>query len=106
MAQVDDLTETVRVLTKSIETLKREIADMQFQMKRAGEDREPENKDFQGVIADQRATQDLLGKALGILKGFDGLQVEKKQPLSAAAAAPWAPLRQWCLSSPHPLQAP
>merc|ERR1719456_1098571 len=60
---------------------------MNFQAKRAGEDRELENKDFQGVIADQRATQKLLGKALSILKGFYGVQVEKKQPLSAAAAA-------------------
>merc|ERR1719191_1127633 len=39
-------------------------------MKRAGEDREKQNKEFQVAVADQRATQKLLGVALGILKGF------------------------------------
>merc|ERR1719191_2419746 len=43
---------------------------MQVQMKRAGEDREKANKDFQMTVADQRATQKLLTAALGILKGF------------------------------------
>merc|ERR1719269_46376 len=37
---------------------------------RAGEDRELENKDFQQVVADQRETQQLLSKALNVLKGF------------------------------------
>merc|ERR1719199_1883534 len=39
-------------------------------LKRAGEDRELENKDFQQVVADQRETQQLLSKALNVLKGF------------------------------------
>merc|ERR1719482_566684 len=39
-------------------------------MKRAGEDREKENKEFQTTVADQRATQKLLTAALNILKGF------------------------------------
>merc|ERR1719161_3472504 len=39
-------------------------------MKRAGEDREKENKEFQQTVADQRATQKLLTQALGVLKGF------------------------------------
>merc|ERR1719265_739510 len=43
---------------------------MQVQMKRAGEDREKENKEFQATVADQRATQKLLAAALNILKGF------------------------------------
>merc|ERR1719321_880504 len=43
---------------------------MNIQMKRAGEDREKANKEFQTVVADQRATQKLLEAALGILKGF------------------------------------
>merc|ERR1719161_1438446 len=50
--------------------LKAEVAEMQVQMKRAGEDREKANKDFQMTVADQRATQKLLTAALGILKGF------------------------------------
>merc|ERR1711957_800270 len=53
-----------------IDKLKAEIAEMQVQLKRAGEDREKENKEFQATVADQRATQKLLTAALNILKGF------------------------------------
>merc|ERR1719515_683218 len=45
---------------------------MRTEMKRAGEDREKENRDFQMTVADQRATQKLLAKALGVLEGFYG----------------------------------
>ena len=49
-----------------------EIAEMQTQLKRAGEDREKENADFQLTIADQRETQKLLTNALNVLKAvFD-----------------------------------
>jgi len=40
------------------------------QLKRAGEDRQKENSEFQVTVADQRATQKLLAGALNILKGF------------------------------------
>jgi len=69
-AKIDDLTMTVDTLSKEIEALKATIADLQTQMKRAGEDREKQNKEFQVVVADQRATQKLLEAALGVLKGF------------------------------------
>merc|ERR1719506_234612 len=48
---------------------------MNVQMKRAGEDREKENQEFQQTVADQRASQKLLQAALNILKGF----YEKKE---------------------------
>merc|ERR1719335_864149 len=38
-ATIEDLTMTIDDLTASIETLKKEIDEMYFQMKRAGEDR-------------------------------------------------------------------
>merc|ERR1719473_1619214 len=69
-AKIEDLTSTIEQLTKAIETLKAEIAEMQVQLKRAGEDREQENKEFQTTVADQRATQKLLQQALDVLKGF------------------------------------
>merc|ERR1719473_2511901 len=69
-AKIEDLTSTIDSLTKAIETLKAEIAEMQVQLKRAGEDREQENKEFQTTVADQRATQKLLQQALDVLKGF------------------------------------
>merc|ERR1719421_1690894 len=68
-AKIADLTATIDELTKSIATLQSEIAEMQTQLKRAGEDREKENADFQTTVADQRATQALLTKALDVLKG-------------------------------------
>jgi len=84
-AKIEDLEVTIDSLGKEIEELKLAIAEMQVQMKRAGEDREKENKNFQMEIADQRATQKLLNAALGVLKGFydKAALVQKKsnQPL-------------------------
>merc|ERR1719235_1904357 len=47
-----------------------EIADAQIQMKVASENREKENKDFQETVADQRATQAILQKAVDKLGQF------------------------------------
>jgi len=69
-AKIEDLELTIKTLTEQIEQLKAEIAEMQVQMKRAGEDREKENKEFQQTVADQRASVILLSKALEILQGF------------------------------------
>merc|ERR1719386_585249 len=70
--KIGQLQATIAELTKEIASLKQEIADGQTAMKRAGEDRELENKDFQMTVADQRATQKVLNAALSILKGFYG----------------------------------
>merc|ERR1719388_95345 len=77
IALIEDLELTIKTLTSEIETLKSEVAEMQVQMKRAGEDREKQNKEFQQTVADQRASQKLLTAALNILKGF----YEKKAAL-------------------------
>merc|ERR1719420_919310 len=69
-ATIDDLNMSIKALADALEALKSEIADMQVQLKRAGEDREKENNEFQTTVADQRATQQLLQKTLEILKGF------------------------------------
>merc|ERR1719331_2792511 len=84
-AKIEDLESTIKSLTEAIETLKSEVAEMQVQMKRAGKDREKENKEFQTTVADQRATQKLLTAALNILKGFYAkkaalVQVESTEP--------------------------
>merc|ERR1719324_63169 len=68
--KIEALQATIDTLTKEIADLKLQVADGQTAMKRAGEDREIENKDFQLTIADQRATQKVLTAALSILKGF------------------------------------
>ena len=69
-AKIADFEQTVADLTKAVETLKKEIADLKENMKRAGEDRELANKDFQVIMADQRATEKILNAALNVLKGF------------------------------------
>merc|ERR1719420_2545772 len=69
-ASIDDLNSSIKQLTSGLDNLKAQIAEMKTQMKRAGEDREKENKEFQMTVADQRATQKLLQAALEILKGF------------------------------------
>jgi len=92
VAKIDDLASTIDSLSKAIETLKAEVAEMQVQMKRAGEDREKANKDFQMTVADQRATQKLLTAALGILKGFYEkaalAQIQQHGEKQAAGQAP------------------
>jgi len=69
LALIEDLQLQIKTLTGEIDTLKSEIAELNLNMKRGGEDREKENKEFQQVVADQRASQKLLTAALDILKG-------------------------------------
>jgi len=86
MAKIEDLEMTIKALTQAIDKLKAEIAEMQLQMKRAGEDREKENKEFQTTVADQRETQRLLKAALNVLQDFYGkkaaalLQRRRQEP--------------------------
>merc|ERR1712079_777653 len=79
IAKIEDLEMTIKALTEAIEKLKSEIAEMQLQMKRAGEDREKENKEFQTTVADQRETQRLLKAALNILQDFYGKAALQKE---------------------------
>merc|ERR1712190_605848 len=72
MAKIADLEATIKTLGEAIDTLKAEIAEMQVQLKRAGEDREKQNKEFQSTVADQRETQKLLTAAVAILEEFYG----------------------------------
>merc|ERR1719160_1744493 len=80
---IEDLTMKIDELHEAIETLKAEIGELQVQMKRAGENRDKENKEFQQTVAEQRATQALLTKALDVLKGFYAkealVQLQQKQ---------------------------
>merc|ERR1719378_1827956 len=67
-AKIEQLATEIDELAKAISGLQAEVAEMQLQLKRAGEDRELENKDFQATVADQRETQKLLTSALNVLK--------------------------------------
>merc|ERR1712157_642072 len=80
IAKIEDLEMTIKALTEAIDNLKAEIAEMQVQLKRAGEDREKENKEFQTTVADQRATAKLLKAALTILEDFYGKKALLQEP--------------------------
>merc|ERR1711879_1054147 len=85
IAKIEDLELTIKTLAEEIEALKAEIAEMQVQLKRAGENREKENKEFQMTVADQRETQKLLQAALNVLSEFYGKKskaalVQKQEP--------------------------
>merc|ERR1711966_634956 len=90
-AKIEDLELTIKQLTEAIDQLKSEVAEMQVQLKRAGEDREKENKEFQMTVADQRATQKLLTAALNILKGFYAKKAAALVQVSQPAGPPPPP---------------
>jgi len=84
LAKIEDLELTIKTLTEEIENLKAQIAEMQVQLKRAGENREMENKEFQMTVADQRETQKLLQAALNVLAEFYGKKaafLQKQEPV-------------------------
>jgi len=77
-----DLETSKGTLADEIAALKSQIAETQTEMKRAVEIRLAENTEFQMTITDQKATQEILAKALDRLKAFYAkesfLQVGKK----------------------------
>merc|ERR1719335_1531698 len=82
-----DLEQTIADLTAKIETLQAEIKQLnadilntRVEMKKASENREAENKDFQVTVADQKATQAILTKAVDRLKEFYGFVQTKQTP--------------------------
>jgi hypothetical protein len=82
-AKIDDLAMTIKTLTAEIKDLTKAIAEAKVEMKRAGEDREKQNKEMQLTVADQRATQKLLNGALKALKNVYAAaftQTNERQP--------------------------
>ena len=90
---INDDASTMGTLKGEIAALQAEIADTQLNVQRANENRAKENKEFQSTVADQRATQVILKKALDRLKKFyeDGALVQlksKRDHQEPGAAAP------------------
>lgn len=88
VSKVADLTSTIEQLESDIDALTGEVATMKMEMKQAGEDRELENREFQETVNDQRATQQILGSALEVLKGFYGAALVQKGKKQSAGPAP------------------
>merc|ERR1719265_1264507 len=68
--RVTDLSTLITTLTDELAASKKEIADIQVQIKQASENRQKQNKDFQMTITDQSATQEILEKAVTRLRSF------------------------------------
>jgi len=69
-AKLEKLAILMAKLAEDIAKAKKQIADTQVEIKKASENREGENAEFQTTVADQRATQVILKKALMRLKDF------------------------------------
>jgi len=87
-AKIEDLELNLKELTEAIAKLKSEISEMQVQLKRAGEDREAQNKEFQMMVVEQRQTKKLLEKALGVLESFYGKKSFMQQEQEPAGPPP------------------
>merc|ERR1719221_2425913 len=83
------LTNTIATLKDEIAHLKQEVEDSEISLKEAGEQRKTENQLFITSVSDQRATINILQKALTRLRQFYGLaQVNVHQEPGAAAPPP------------------
>lgn len=87
LAKIDDLSSRISTLEGLIKDLKAQITEAQVQLKRAGEDREKQNLEFQKTVQDQRATVKLLNQAMNVLKSF----YEKAQKGVALTQQPVGP---------------
>jgi len=70
LAELEALQSKVAQLGADIKSLEDEVAEMNKQTQVAGQNREKENKEFQGVVMEQRQTQKLLQEASASLKKF------------------------------------
>jgi len=68
--KIDQLATLIKRLEGEIQAAKGQIANAVLEIKKAGQTREGENAEFQSIVADQRATQSILKKALQKLKDF------------------------------------
>merc|ERR1719359_1374449 len=69
-ALIEKLTKLIKKLSEEIADANQQIADTELAIKKASQVREGENAEFQTTVADQRATQAILTKALEKLQAF------------------------------------
>merc|ERR1719487_32319 len=68
--KINDLASSIDTLEKEIAALKAEILETTIELQRSNELRIKQNKEFQSAVADQKATQAILKKALDRLGKF------------------------------------
>jgi len=69
-AKMTSLTGELEALTQELSDLATQVKESHIALKQAGETRKKENHEFQQVVSDQRATIEILNKALDRLKSF------------------------------------
>jgi len=69
-AKLTELAAQMKTLSEEIAEAKGQIKDTNVEVNKADENRKEENKQYKTVVADQRATQDILKKALAKLASF------------------------------------
>jgi len=85
-AKIADLEKTIDYLTKEIDSASKAVSEMQNQMKRASENREGENAEYQQTVADHRVTQMILAKAHDRMSQVYAMLQEEPQPGAAHTA--------------------
>jgi len=68
--KIDQLATLIKRLEGEIEAARGQIANTEVEIKKSSQTREGENAEFQSIVADQRAAQSILKKALQKLKDF------------------------------------
>jgi len=68
--KIEDMKNAIATLDEEVKNLQADVSATKVSIKKASEDREGENKEFQSVVNDQRATQAVLQKAVDRLKEF------------------------------------
>merc|ERR1719421_1835517 len=96
--KINDFASAIETLDAEIAAAKAAIADATVQLQQANINRQKENQEFQQNVADQRATQAILEKALDRLSKFyefvqlqEQRRVHKQTPGAAAPPMPAAP---------------
>jgi len=91
------ISNTIASVTKDIEDLSNDVSNSEVSLKQAGETRKSENQVFQQSISDQRATINILNKALKRLQMFYGnsslveIHAHRQEPGAAVAPPPPKP---------------
>jgi len=87
-AKIESLEEAIKKYNEEIAEATAKIAANEKAMKEASQAREAENKEFQTIVADQRASQGILQKVLGALNSFYGKKALLQQGHGSAQIPP------------------
>jgi len=87
-AQMTALKGNLESLTQELSDLATQVKEAHIALKQAGENRKKENKEFQQVVSDQRATVVILNKALARLESFYAKESFVQAEPGAAVAPP------------------